>query len=336
MAKSKIISQHKLMIELLKEVEIIRHSDCPVLIVGETGTGKEILADYIFKNSPRSDRRFVKVSLSSLPSSLFESELFGHERGAYTGADKSQAGFFEAANNATIFLDDIDDFPLHLQPKLLRVIENKELIRIGANDPIPSDVRILTSSKVELKELVDKGIFRSDLFYRLSVFRLYIPPLRERKSDIPYLLNHFISLSEQNNKALIDSSMLNLQPLYDYNWKGNVRELRNFADKLLLYPQQEINDNFEKIFESFVYGNNGNKNHDDEQDALTSKKKSHKHESDDSFDEMVENYEKKLTTNALKKSFGNVNLASRLLKIKASTLRDKVKRYKLDTVKYKK
>ncbi len=217
MQKRKFIAQSRLMRELLKEVEFVRYADCPVLIIGETGTGKEILADYIHANSPRSEKRFVKVSLSSLPGSLFESELFGHERGAYTGADKSQTGFFEAAHNATIFLDDIDDFPLHLQPKLLRVVENKELIRIGANNPIPSDVRIITSSKVELKELVDKGTFRSDLFYRLSLFRLYIPPLRERKEDIPYLLSYFVSLNEQNNKAAVNVKNINIQALYDYD-----------------------------------------------------------------------------------------------------------------------
>lgn len=314
--------------ELLKEVEFVRYADCPVLIIGETGTGKEILADYIHANSPRSEKRFVKVSLSSLPGSLFESELFGHERGAYTGADKSQTGFFEAAHNATIFLDDIDDFPLHLQPKLLRVVENKELIRIGANNPIPSDVRIITSSKVELKELVDKGTFRSDLFYRLSLFRLYIPPLRERKEDIPYLLSYFVSLNEQNNKAAVNVKNINIQALYDYDWKGNVRELRNFAEKLLLYPQEEIDENFERIFESFVYGNNISNNRGELQTGLDT-------EQEDSLDFMVENYERKLIIESLKRSFGNVNLSARLLKIKSSTLRDKVRKFQIDTTRYK-
>lgn len=328
MQKRKFIAQSRLMRELLKEVEFVRYADCPVLIIGETGTGKEILADYIHANSPRSENRFVKVSLSSLPGSLFESELFGHERGAYTGADKSQTGFFEAAHNATIFLDDIDDFPLHLQPKLLRVVENKELIRIGANNPIPSDVRIITSSKVELKELVDKGTFRSDLFYRLSLFRLYIPPLRERKEDIPYLLSYFVSLNEQNNKAAVNVKNINIQALYDYDWKGNVRELRNFAEKLLLYPQEEIDENFERIFESFVYGNNISNNRGELQtDSDT--------EQEDSLDFMVENYEKKLIIESLKRSFGNVNLSARLLKIKSSTLRDKVRKFQIDTTRYK-
>ena len=328
MQKRKFIAQSRLMRELLKEVEFVRYADCPVLIIGETGTGKEILADYIHANSPRSEKRFVKVSLSSLPGSLFESELFGHERGAYTGADKSQTGFFEAAHNATIFLDDIDDFPLHLQPKLLRVVENKELIRIGANNPIPSDVRIITSSKVELKELVDKGTFRSDLFYRLSLFRLYIPPLRERKEDIPYLLSYFVSLNEQNNKAAVNVKNINIQALYDYDWKGNVRELRNFAEKLLLYPQEEIDENFERIFESFVYGNNISNNRGELQTGSDT-------EQEDSLDFMVENYEKKLIIESLKRSFGNVNLSARLLKIKSSTLRDKVRKFQIDTTRYK-
>lgn len=215
-----------------------------------------------------------------------------------------------------------------LQPKLLRVIENKELIRIGSNEPIPIDVRIITSSKVELKELVDKGTFRSDLFYRLSVFRLYIPPLRERKEDIPYLLNHFVSLNTPDNKAAIDTKEINIQPLCDYDWKGNVRKLRNFADKLLLYPQEEINDKFEKIFEGFVYGNNGINNAQELQSDSNT-------EQDDSFDFMVENYERNIIIESLKRSFGNVNLSARLLKIKSSTLRDKVRKFKIDPTRYK-
>lgn len=330
MQKRKFIAQSRLMRELLKEVEFVRYADCPVLIIGETGTGKEILADYIHANSPRSEKRFVKVSLSSLPGSLFESELFGHERGAYTGADKSQTGFFEAAHNATIFLDDIDDFPLHLQPKLLRVVENKELIRIGANNPIPSDVRIITSSKVELKELVDKGTFRSDLFYRLSLFRLYIPPLRERKEDILLLLDHFMHIIKPNLDHQIDLSKINTNILLDYDWHGNVRELRNFAEKLTLYPPSEVHNSFETIFTKYVQGNNSGEFHST---FLTTEKDSSRNK--DSFEVKVENYKKSLINNALKKSFGNVNLASRLLNMKSSTLRDMVIKYNIDPKQYK-
>lgn len=312
---------------LLLELEILRNSDCPVLIIGETGTGKELLADYIHANSKRSEKRFVKVSLSSLPGTLFESELFGHEKGAYTGADRSRQGFFEAAHQATIYLDDIDDFPFYLQPKLLRVIENKELVRIGNNEPIPIDVRIISSSKTELKDLVDKKSFRADLFYRLSVFRVYIPPLRDRKDDIPLLLEHFIHHHRTSDKHNINFKILNLTPLYDYNWVGNVRELRNFAEKLLLYPESEIYDNFTKIFNNFVSANSIVKPHQD--DIKPAQPDGH------DFEKLVSQYEIKIITDALKRSYGNVSLASKLINLRPSTLRDKIKKYNIDCGEYK-
>lgn len=314
--------------KLLSEVEFIRMSDCPVLIIGETGTGKEILADYIHINSPRADRNFIKVSLSSLPDTLFESELFGHEKGAFTGADRTRTGFFEAANNATIFLDDIDDFPMHLQSKLLRVIENNQLIRLGSNLPVYTDVRIITSSKVELNRLVDEGKFRSDLFYRLSVFRLYIPPLRERKDEIPSLLNHFLNIEKSPRNGFIDITKINLVPLFDYEWLGNIRELRNFAEKLSLYPTEEIYSNFEKIFEIFSAGNTRNSGTVPraEDKPLIQKRK---------LSESVADYERQLICNTLKQSFGNVNLAARILGLLPSTLRYKIKIYNINSKEFK-
>ena len=326
MRNSKIITRSKTMQSLLMEVEVIRNSDCPVLIIGETGTGKEIFADYIHANSQRNEKRFVKVSLSSLPGSLFESELFGHEKGAYTGAHQAQQGFFEAAHNATIYLDDIDDFPLNLQSKLLRVIENKELIHIGSNKPTDIDARIISSSKAELKELVDEGKFRSDLFYRLSVFRIYIPPLRERKEDIPVLLEHFIKKGVNHNNHVINFENLEFEQLFDYNWEGNVRELRNFAEKLLLYSETEIYDNFEQIFTNYVYSNNkpptGNKDIIGQDNRIE--------EEVSSFEKRVNDFEKEIIIKALKESYGNVNLASRIIKLKPSTLRDKIKKHNIE------
>lgn len=325
--QTKIITNNKLMLSLLSEIEMIRNSDCPVLIIGETGTGKELLADYIHSNSKRNEKKFVKVSLSSLPSSLFESELFGHEKGAYTGADHSRIGFFEAANHATIYLDDIDDFPLHLQPKLLRVIENKELIRIGSNEPLPIDTRIISSSKVELKELIDNKNFRSDLFYRLSVFTLHLPPLRERKDDIPLLFNYFLDHHKTPDEKLIKITNLNLEPLLDYSWQGNVRELRNFSEKLTLYPESQIYDNFENIFKDFVVEKNIKSNTPDRNDRIL--------QDNQSFEERVSLFEMKLISNALERSYGNVNLSSKLLKIKPSTLRDKIKKLNIDPSEFK-
>lgn len=314
---------------LLLEVEVIRNSICPVLITGESGTGKEILADYIHENSSRSNKRFVKVSISSLPESLIESELFGHEKGSYTGANSKQIGFFEAAKGATIYLDDIDDLPVHLQSKILRVIENKEIIRIGSNEPIRCDVRLITSTKVELSKLFEKGKFRSDLFYRLNVFNFYIPPLRERKNDIPILVDYFIDQYSSPDKPKLKIKNSNLQPLMDYDWKGNVRELQNFIQKISLYPTDYIYENFEAIFEKHInYTNNSS------QPLNTQNVQSLKpDESEDSLEKMVDDYEKGLILKALEKSFGNVNLASRLLNIKSPTLRSKIKKYLIKTKK---
>ncbi len=325
--KSRIITNNIAMKSLLLELEIIRNSDCPVLIIGETGTGKEILADYIHANSSRNEKRFVKVSLSSLPDTLFESELFGHEKGAFTGADHARKGYFEAAHQATIYLDDIDDFPLNLQPKLLRVIENKELVHIGNCQPVPVDARIISSSKEELKDLVDKKRFRMDLFYRLSVFRVYIPPLRERKEDIPLLLNHFIDHHRTSDSHIINLKNLNLTPLYDYKWVGNVRELRNFTEKLLLYPEAEIYENFTNIFENFISSNNTIRTHNSE--VITAQP------DNQDFEKLVSQYEIKLISDALKRSYGNVSLASELINLKPSTLRDKIKKYNIECKEYK-
>lgn len=324
-----IITRNKTMHSILLEIDYIKNSDCPILIFGETGTGKEIFADYIHSRSSRNAKRFVKVSLSSLPISLFESELFGHEKGAFTGAHSAQQGFFEAAHQATIYLDDIDDFPLPLQSKLLRVIENKELIRIGSNKPRHIDTRIISSSKAELNELVEKRQFRPDLFYRLSVFRIFIPPLRERKEDIPLLLEHFINMNNPSSGSAIDTGKLNLEPLMEYGWRGNVRELKNFAEKLSLHPAEEVYDNFNTIFGNYIFRNNENTN-----GIEKSKKDSGITEA--SFSEKVNNFEKNLIEEALKKSFGNINLASKILIIKPTTLRDKITKYKIDTISFKK
>lgn len=332
MINKTIITRNLAMQSLLMEAEVVSKSDCPVLIIGETGSGKEIFSDYIYSKSLRKNKKFVKVSLSSLPDNLFESEFFGHERGSYTGAYKSQIGFFEAANQGTIFLDDIDDFPIHLQSKLLRVIENKEVIRIGSNTPVNVDVRIISSSKVELQNLIEKGYFRSDLFYRLSVFRIYIPPLRDRKEDIPLLLDHFINQIKHTENNKIQLNKINLTPLIEYDWKGNVRELRNFAEKLILYSEEELKNNFNSIFDNFINGNLTFKNIRDD----SVENSSDENNNTDSFKNMVKKYEINLINEAFKKSYGNINLASRILLMKTSTLRDKIIKYNIDPNKYKK
>ena len=187
-----IITQNLKMRELLKRADRVAQSDSSVLLIGETGAGKEILADYIHRISNRSQGTSVKIGLSAMPPDLMASELFGHEKGSFTSAVETKVGLFEVANRGTVFLDDIDDVPLEIQTKLLRVLESRELTRIGGTTPIPIDIRLITASKVDLKQMVATQIFRSDLFYRINVVTLEIPPLRERMDDIPLLVDHFI------------------------------------------------------------------------------------------------------------------------------------------------
>ena len=176
----------------LERIDTVAASDSSVLLIGETGVGKELIAEYVHRRSPRSEKPLVKVGLSALPPELVESELFGHERGAFTSASSEKKGLFELAHAGTIFLDDIDDFPLPLQAKLLRVLESREVMRVGSTTPIPIDVRLITATKVDLKEMVDRNLFRSDLYYRINVVPLVILPQRERPDDIPLFVHYFL------------------------------------------------------------------------------------------------------------------------------------------------
>ena len=187
-----IITRNSRMKELLKLASKAAASDSPILLIGETGVGKEIFADYIHKMSPRSQHSMVKIGLSAMPPDLMASELFGHEKGAFTSAVNSKPGLFEMASRGTVFLDDIADVPREIQGKLLRVLESQELIRIGGTETRSIDIRLISSSKVNLNDLVKAEMFRSDLQYRINVVKIEIPPLRERPDDIELLSNHFI------------------------------------------------------------------------------------------------------------------------------------------------
>jgi len=187
-----LIAHSNVMRGALERIDTVAASDSSVLLIGETGVGKELIAEYVHRRSPRSEKPLVKVGLSALPPELVESELFGHERGAFTSASSEKKGLFELAHAGTIFLDDIDDFPLPLQAKLLRVLESREVMRVGSTTPIPIDVRLITATKVDLKEMVDRNLFRSDLYYRINVVPLVILPLRERPDDIPLFVHYFL------------------------------------------------------------------------------------------------------------------------------------------------
>lgn len=213
-------------------LKIAAGAEAAVLITGETGTGKELLTNIIHYNSIRSKQPLIKVSCAILSRDLFESELFGHVKGAFTGADTDKQGRFELASGGTLYLDDIDDIPLDLQVKLLRALEQREIERVGSSKPISVDIRLIASTKKDLRKMVDEGKFREDLYYRLNVFPVNLPPLRERKKDIKILIKYFINLFSQGREIKITDEAHRL--LVNYNWPGNIRELRNIIERMVL------------------------------------------------------------------------------------------------------
>jgi Nif-specific regulatory protein len=213
-------------------IEMVSKTNSSVLIRGESGVGKELFADAIHYSSQRKDKPFVKVNCSALPDSLIESELFGHEKGAFTGADSLRKGRFEMADGGTIFLDEIGDLPPSTQVKLLRVIQERQFERLGNSKPISVDVRIITATNRNLEKLIDEGRFREDLFYRINVFPVFIPPLRERRNDIPSLADHFIEkFNNINGTDVKRITTAAIEMLMVYSWPGNVRELENVIER---------------------------------------------------------------------------------------------------------
>jgi transcriptional regulator with GAF, ATPase, and Fis domain len=234
-----IIGQSDAIKSVLLSVEQVAPTDVSVLILGETGTGKELIARAIHHASRRSARPLVKVNCAALAPSLIESELFGHEKGAFTGADKRRVGRFELADGASLFLDEIGELPMELQPKLLRVLQEGELERLGGQQTIRVDVRIITATNRDLSKLVEEGKFRSDLWYRLNSFPIFIPPLRERVEDIPLLVKKIVDkYSSQVGKSFDKISKKVMSQLDRYHWPGNIRELDNIISRAVIISQE--------------------------------------------------------------------------------------------------
>jgi len=219
----KIIGESLTMRGLLSLIRKVAPTDSTVLILGESGTGKELIATSIYENGDRDTKPFIKLNCAAIPAELLESELFGHEKGAFTGATKFKPGKFDMADGGTIFLDEIGDMPLTLQAKILRVLQEQEFYRVGGSRTIKVDVRVIASTNKNLEKMVQEGSFREDLFYRLNVFTLHLPPLRERKEDIPLLVDYFL----QNASKKVEISSVALQMLMAFSWPGNIRELQN-------------------------------------------------------------------------------------------------------------
>ena len=220
---------------VLKEISMVAPADCAVLIQGETGTGKEVVARAIHDVSPRRHNRFVAINCAAIPAALLESELFGHERGAFTGAVTQTTGRFQSADHGTLFLDEIGDLPLELQPKLLRVLQEKEVERVGGGRRLRVDVRVIAATNCDLWQMVQERKFRADLFYRLNVFPMALPPLRQRKEDIPLLIEYFTKCyAAKAAKKIEHVEKSTLEVFKAHDWPGNVRELQNLVERAVL------------------------------------------------------------------------------------------------------
>lgn len=236
-----LIGESKAIKELREKIEIIARSDIPVLIYGESGTGKELVADLIHKLSPQRDGPYLKINCTAIPETLFEAELFGFERGAFTGASESKKGKLELANGGTILLDEIGDLPLNVQPKLLRVLETNTFYPLGSKREVRINTRYIFTTNKDLKKLVEEGKFRDDLYYRLNVIPLKIPPLRERKEDIPSLIKHFLHLfAQKHGKPLPQITQEAYLFFLSYDYPGNVRELKHLIERAVLLSQNNL------------------------------------------------------------------------------------------------
>jgi two-component system response regulator HydG len=230
-----VVGNSPAMHRVIDKLRSVAPTDSTVLIQGESGTGKEIVARALHQNSERKSKPFVPLNIAALPESTLESELFGHEAGAFTGATTRRIGKFEYANGGTLFLDEVGEMPLPTQVKLLRVLEDHKITRLGSNDEIEINVRLVAATNADLQELVKKGSFRKDLYYRISVITIFLPPLTERRSDIPLLVEHFLKqVAGKRNRPLPTIARPALQALMAYSWPGNIRELRNVIESMVI------------------------------------------------------------------------------------------------------
>jgi Nif-specific regulatory protein len=310
-----LIGKASRMRQVFEMIERVAKSNATILIRGESGTGKELVASAIHFNSPRAHKPLIKVNLAALPETLVESELFGHERGAFTGALSRKPGRFELAQGGTIFLDEIGDLSPGVQLKLLRVIQEREFTRLGGTTTLKADVRLLAATHRDLEELVSQGRFREDLYYRLNVFPIYLPPLRERQADIPLLAEHFLAkYAAEHKKPVTRLSAASLDLLMQYPWPGNVRELENIMERAVLVCDEDtiLTVHLPPSLQRAEPGNLGR--------GLTAQ---------------VETLERELIGEALRQTRGNQSKAAQLLDTSLRILGYKIKKYHLDSRQYR-
>lgn len=306
----RILGHSPSMQKVMATIDPILDISANILLHGETGSGKDALARYIHENSPRSAHNFVAINCGAVPENLIESELFGHEAGAFTGADKRRIGKIEHAHRGTLFLDEVESMPMSLQIKLLRVLEEQKVERLGSNQVQDVDVRIIAATKADLKKLSDDGEFRADLYYRLNVVKVDIPPLRERKEDIPLLFHHFVLIAAARyDRESIPLDAGQAARLMQRPWPGNVRELRNLAERYVLLGPAALDEN--------EPGGEGN---------ISGRQ---------SLAEMMDSFERTAIVSALNACHGSIKDTMVQLGIARKTLYDKMKKYDLDKARFK-
>ena len=335
-----IIGESKPIRDVFDVVARAAGSQSTVMIYGESGTGKELIARALHMNSPRASKPFIAVNCGAIPHELLESELFGYEKGSFTGAVNTRIGRMELANQGTIFFDEIGDMPTSLQVKLLRVLAEREIDRIGSTKPISIDIRVITATHRNLEESIKEGSFREDLFYRLNIIPINLPPLRERKTDIPLLADHFL---KQFNKTAIPKTISDeaMQFLVNYSWPGNIRELANFIERMVVLsigstitprdlPEKVLGDTPKEKWQPLEEDEEGNP-----AQILQQSLRQSFHvgipEEGINLKKTVEEFEKELLLEALEKTGWVKNKAANLLGLNRTTLVEKLKKMKIVT-----
>ncbi|MBW1862598.1 MAG: sigma-54-dependent Fis family transcriptional regulator [Deltaproteobacteria bacterium] len=320
-----LITRSRKMFELLDFVEQIANTSSTVMIHGETGTGKELIASLIHKKSNRTKRPFVTIDCTSLPENLLESELFGHVRGAFTGAIGLKKGLFEVADEGTVFLDEIGELPFILQAKILRVLENKSFRRVGGEKYIETDVRIIAATNRDLKTLVDEEHFRSDLFYRLNVVPIHIPPLRNRREDIFPLIEYFVHhFNKKIGRNILDVTNETLKLMIEYDWPGNIRELRNVIEHMMITTKDDVIS-----VENLPGEIRLNKNKMDFQPGLLKKDSNSLPDFRRAKKRIIEDFEKSYLTTILIRNEWNISQCAREIDMHRSSFQRLIKKYGL-------
>ena len=339
--KLPLIGRSPAMQEIYRTVARLMTSDLTVMIMGESGTGKELVARALHEYGKRKQGPFVALNMAAIPRDLVESELFGHEKGAFTGATSAGVGRFNQAQHGTLFLDEIGDMPLDSQTRLLRVLQEGEFTSVGGRVAVRADVRIIAATHRDLHGLIEKGQFREDLFYRLNVVPLRLPPLRERKEDIPDLVRHFMEMTHSEGLVIKSLNVEAVQRLYDYDWPGNVRELENLVRRVAaLYPDDVITNDI--IVAELAQGKFAARDASSDDDNLSSAVEKHLSKYFDAhrdslpspglYDRILKELEKPLISLSLTATKGNQIKTAKMLGINRNTLRKKIKELEIDIV----